>query len=119
MRPRCIVFDEPTAMLDPRGRRDIMKIIHQLNQEGVTVILITHFMDEAVQADRVIIMNNGEILLDGTPAEVFREHDLIRSVNLELPMSVELAVNLRRRGIRIPEDVVTVEDMIAFVTGER
>lgn len=73
MKPRCIIFDEPTAMLDPKGRKEIMAIIDELHQEGITVVLITHFMEEAVRADRVIIMNEGKILLDGTPAEVFAQ----------------------------------------------
>jgi len=80
MRPKCIIFDEPTAMLDPRGRSEIMEIIRDLHRDGITVVLITHFMDEAVKADRVIIMNKGELLLDGTPEEVFEQNELIRSV---------------------------------------
>lgn len=115
MRPKCIIFDEPTAMLDPRGRGDIMKIIKSLHKEGITVVLITHFMDEAVNADRVIIMNNGEILIDGTPMEVFSNHELIRSVNLDVPIAVELAERLRKRGINVPQDVITTDKMVEFV----
>lgn len=115
MRPKCIIFDEPTAMLDPKGRGEIMNIIKDLHNEGITVVLITHFMDEAVRAGRVIILNKGEILLDGTPEQVFKEYELIKSVNLDVPMAVELASRLRSRGIKIPEDVVTVEDMEEFV----
>jgi len=115
MRPKCIIFDEPTAMLDPKGRMEIMDIIDQLHAEGITVVLITHFMDEAVRAERIIIMNNGEILLDGTPMEVFSNHEMIRSVNLDVPIAVELAERLRRRGIDIPQDVITIEDMVEFV----
>ena len=115
MKPKCIIFDEPTAMLDPRGREDILKIIKKLNDEGITTILITHFMDEAVQADRVIIMNDGEIVLDGSPMEVFSQAEKIMKVNLEVPIAVELAGRLRKRGIKIPGDVVTVEDMVNFI----
>lgn len=115
MRPKCIIFDEPTAMLDPRGRNDIMDIIKELHEEGITVVLITHFMDEAVRAERVIILNKGTVLLDGTPEEVFKEHELIRSVNLDVPMAVELGARLRSRGIHIPEEVVTIEEMVEFV----
>jgi energy-coupling factor transport system ATP-binding protein len=115
MRPKCIIFDEPTAMLDPRGRSEIMEIIKDLHRDGITVVLITHFMDEAVKADRVIIMNKGELLLDGTPEEVFEQNELIRSVNLDVPIAVELASKLRRRGIKIPQNVITIEEMVEFV----
>ncbi len=115
MRPKCIIFDEPTAMLDPRGRSEIMEIIRDLHRDGITVVLITHFMDEAVKADRVIIMNKGELLLDGTPEEVFEQNELIRSVNLDVPIAVELASRLRSRGIKVPKNVITIEEMVEFV----
>ena len=115
IRPRCIIFDEPTAMLDPRGRKDIMEIIEKLHREGITVILITHFMDEAVKADRVVIMNKGEILLDGTPEHVFSQDELIRSARLDVPMSAEIAIYLRENGIDVPQDVVTAERLKEFV----
>ena len=115
MRPACIIFDEPTAMLDPRGRKDITEIIHRLHEEGITIVLITHFMDEAVQADRVVIMNKGTILLDGAPEEVFSHYDLIRSASLKVPMAVEIAETLRQKGIDVPRDVVTAERLKEFV----
>lgn len=115
IRPRCIIFDEPTAMLDPRGRKDIMEIIEKLHREGITVILITHFMDEAVKADRVVIMNKGEILLDGTPEHVFSQDELIRSARLDVPMAAEIAIYLRENGIDVPPEVVTVERLKEFV----
>ena len=115
IRPRCIIFDEPTAMLDPRGRKDIMDIIEKLHREGITVILITHFMDEAVRADRVVIMNKGEILLDGTPEHVFSQDELIRSARLDVPMAAEIAIYLRENGIDVPQDVVTAERLKEFV----
>ena len=116
IRPRCIIFDEPTAMLDPRGRKDIMEIIEKLHREGITVILITHFMDEAVKADRVVIMNKGQILLDGTPEHVFSQDELIRSARLDVPMAAEIAIYLRENGIDVPPEVVTAERLKEFVT---
>lgn len=115
MKPECIIFDEPTAMLDPRGRKEIMDIIEELNGEGITIVLITHFMDEAVMADRLVIMNEGRIFLDGTPEEVFREYDLIKSIGLDVPMAVELAGRLRKRGIRIPETLITSEGLVEYI----
>ena len=115
MKPKCIIFDEPTAMLDPKGRAEIMSIIDELHAEGITVILITHFMDEAVRADRVIIMHEGHILLDGTPQEVFEQEELIRSVNLDVPLMVEMSAKLRKAGIDVPRDIITEEKMVEFI----
>ncbi|SFE63041.1 energy-coupling factor transport system ATP-binding protein [Peptostreptococcaceae bacterium pGA-8] len=115
MRPECIIFDEPTAMLDPKGREEIMTIIKQLNKEGITAVLITHFMDEAVLADRVVIINEGSILLDGTPEYVFAQEDILKSANMDLPLAVEMSNRLRRRGIDIPKGIVTVEEMVEFI----
>ena len=115
MKPRCIIFDEPTAMLDPKGRKEIMAIIDELHREGITVVLITHFMEEAVRADRVMSMHEGKILLDGTPAEVFSQGALIKSVNLDVPPIVELADELRAVGISVPDEIITEEEMVAYV----
>ena len=115
MKPECIIFDEPTAMLDPKGRQEIMEIIKELHEEGITVILITHFMEEAVKADRVIIMHDSEVLLDGTPAEVFAQEETLREANLEIPMAALLANKLRKRGIKVPQDVITVEGLVEYV----
>ena len=115
MKPRCIIFDEPTAMLDPKGRKEIMAIIDELHQEGITVVLITHFMEEAVRADRVIIMNEGKLLLDGTPAEVFAQGQLMKSVNLDVPPIVELADELRAVGIAVPDEIITEEEMVTYL----
>lgn len=115
MKPRCIIFDEPTAMLDPKGRKEIMAIIDELHQEGITVVLITHFMEEAVRADRVIIMNEGKLLLDGTPAEVFAQGQLMKSVNLDVPPIVELADELRTVGIAVPDEIITEEEMVTYL----
>ena len=115
MKPRCIIFDEPTAMLDPKGRKEIMAIIDELHQEGITVVLITHFMEEAVRADRVIIMNEGKLLLDGTPEEVFAQGQLMKSVNLDVPPIVELADALRAVGIAVPDEIITEEEMVTYL----
>ena len=111
MRPQCIVFDEPTAMLDPRGRQEVMTTIDKLKNElGITVVLITHYMDEAASADRVIIMDDGKILTEGTPGEVFSQIDMLRAHHLDVPQSTELAQYLRGKGYDIPADVLTPEE---------
>lgn len=111
MRPQCIVFDEPTAMLDPRGRHEVMTTIDKLKNElGITVVLITHYMDEAARADRVIIMDDGKILTEGTPGEVFSQIDMLRTHHLDVPQSTELAQYLRSKGYDIPADVLTPEE---------
>ena len=115
MKPECIVFDEPTAMLDPKGRGEVMSIIKSLNAEGITVVLITHFMEEAAEADRVVIMDQGEIKMDGTPQDVFMRAEELRQMNLTVPMTVELAYRLRKRGIDIPENVITMEEMVGYL----
>ena len=107
MRPKCIILDEPTAMLDPKGRREVMETVRRLNrEEGVTVLLITHYMDEAVQADRVLVMNEGKILLDGTPREVFANVGLLQSVSLDVPQSADLMFALRQYDIKVPISVL-------------
>lgn len=112
MRPECIILDEPTAMLDPMGRREVMEIIRRLHAEGITILLITHFMEEAAQADRVIIMDGGVAALDGTPAEVFSHQQEIRDMSLDVPFAVELADRLRRRGISVPEGIIEEEGLV-------
>lgn len=115
MKPECIVFDEPTAMLDPKGRSEVMDIIKALNNEGITVVLITHFMEEAAEADRLIIMDQGEVKLDGTPRDVFMQIDALREMNMDVPMTVELAHRLRKRGIQIPENIINMEEMVEYL----
>ena len=111
MDPEIIVMDEPTAMLDPLGRREIMKTIKHLNREAdMTVVLITHFMDEAVQADRVVIMNDGEIFLEGPPREVFTHVDTLKSIGLDVPQATELTDRLIRRGKALHRDILTAEE---------
>lgn len=113
MRPKCIVLDEPTAMLDPRGRREVMNTIQTLNREhGTTVVYITHFMDEAVQANRVVVVDGGEILLDDTPKKVFAQVEKLKSIGLDVPQVTDLCHELIRSGIPLPEDVLTVEECV-------
>ena len=107
MKPSCLIMDEPTAMLDPRGRKEIMSTIKRLKQEqGVTIVLITHYMDEAVQADRVVVMDDGKILLDGTPKYVFQNVGLLHSVALDVPQAAELMYKLREYDIKVPISVL-------------
>ena len=113
MKPKCIIFDEPTAMLDPKGRRDVMAIIDRLHKEGITVILITHFMEEAVKADRMIVMEQGMIALDGRPGEIFRQdREKLKELDLEMPRFIEFAERLRNRGINISEDITDAEGLV-------
>lgn len=113
MRPKCIVLDEPTAMLDPRGRREVLNTIKELNQEfGTTAVYITHFMDEAVEADRVIVIDNGKVLLDDKPSNVFSQVELLKSVGLDVPQVTELAFELKKVGIDIKNDILTVDSCI-------
>lgn len=111
MQSRCIVLDEPTAMLDPMGRKEVMDTIRQLNQEGITVIIITHFMEEAVQAGRVIAIHHGEIKMDGTPREVFTHVDELLELGLDVPVPAELAARLRRKGIPLEGDIISKEEL--------
>ena len=111
MQPECIVFDEPTAMLDPRGRESIIKVIRDLRDNlGVTVVLITHHMDEAVNADRVIVLSDGEILMDGTPREVFLNIETLRLAGLDVPVTTALLHELRKDGFDLPLDALTVDE---------
>ena len=110
MRPECIVFDEPTAMLDPRGRESVMEIIEELNSEGITAILITHFMSEAVRSDRIVVLKDGHVLADRTPRDLFADTELISKAGLELPPVIEL-----RNRAGLPDNIVTTEDMISYL----
>lgn len=113
MEPKCIVLDEATAMLDPSGRREVMKTAIGLNKEKkITVIAITHYMDEALQADRIFVMNDGKIILQGTPKEVFLKGKEVEELGLKLPQSCRLANELRKKGLDIPEDVISEDELI-------
>ena len=116
MAPECVVLDEATAMLDPSGRREVLSAIRALNRErGITVVLITHHMDEALGADRLIVMNDGHLAMDGTPAEVFTQVDALRAMGLAAPDTVELLYGLRQGGMDVPLDALTVEDCAAAI----
>ena len=118
MQPECIVLDEPTAMLDPRGRREVMKTVKMLNEDfGITVIFITHYMDEAVKAKRVVVMDEGKIILDGSPREVFTHIDTLKSVGLDVPEATELAMLLNKDGIKIKKDVLDIDELLDCVIG--
>lgn len=113
MQTDCIVLDEPTAMLDPRGRKEVMKTIRHLNKDlGITVVFITHYMDEAVQADRVIVIDDGKIAFDDTPKSVFRNIDELKRIGLDVPQVTELAFLLRKSGINIQTDVLNEEEFL-------
>ncbi len=111
MRPDCLVLDEATAMLDPRGRESVMKTIRRLNHEyGITVIAITHYMEEAAQADRVLVMNKGRIVMEGTPREVFSQTEKVRSLRLDVPQAAVLRDELCKAGLPMPEGIIDVEE---------
>jgi len=113
MQPQCLVLDEPTAMLDPQGRREVMETVRRLNREqGMTVVLITHYMEEAAKADRVVVMDGGAIVMDGTPREVFREAERLRGFQLDVPQPTELCHVLRKAGVNLPPDVLTVDECV-------
>ncbi|HCW80172.1 MAG TPA: energy-coupling factor transporter ATPase [Ruminococcaceae bacterium] len=114
MEPDCIVLDEPTAMLDPRGRDEVLHTIHKLNNEnGITIVLITHYMDEAVGADRVVVMDEGKVLTQGTPREVFSQVELLKEHELDVPQATELAWRLRKEGYDLPECVLNSDECVA------
>lgn len=113
MKPECIILDEPTAMLDPSGRREVIDTIKKLNrEEGITIVLITHYMEEAVDADRVIVMENGNIVLSGTPKEVFQRVKELKNIGLDVPQMTELAYELRKEGIDVAADTLTIDEMV-------
>lgn len=112
MEPKCIVLDEPTAMLDPVGRREVLQAAQKLNEtKGVTIILITHYMEEVIEADHVIVMDQGEILMQGTPREVFSQVDVLKEHRLDVPQVTMLAYELKKKGLALPEGILTVEEL--------
>ncbi|MCL2699933.1 MAG: ATP-binding cassette domain-containing protein, partial [Defluviitaleaceae bacterium] len=116
MKPDCIVLDEPTAMLDPKGRREVIDTVTRLNrEENITVILITHFMDEAIKADRVIVMDGGKAALDGTPRQIFSQAGRIRELGLDVPQMTDIAHRLRELGVPIKDDILTIDEMVGEV----
>ncbi len=118
MRPDCIVLDEPTAMLDPKGREEVLTTVRKLNEEfNTTVIMITHYMDEAVKADRVVVIDDGKILLDDTPKAVFSEVELLKKVGLDVPQVTELIYELKKEGISLPDGILTEDECVKAIMG--
>ncbi|MCI5700974.1 MAG: energy-coupling factor transporter ATPase [Lachnospiraceae bacterium] len=113
MKPKCIILDEPTAMLDPNGRKDVLKTVRQLNrQEGVTVILITHYMEEVIYADNVFVMDRGHIVMKGTPREIFSQVEELQKYRLDVPQVTLLAHELRKAGVDLPKGILTIEELV-------
>ena len=113
MRPKCIILDEPTAMLDPNGRKEVLEAVSDLNrEEGVTVILITHYMEEVVHADKVYVMDNGEVVMQGTPREIFSQVETLKEYRLDVPQVTLLAHELRKAGVDVPEGILTTEELV-------
>ena len=113
MRPKCIILDEPTAMLDPNGRKEVLEAVSDLNRrEGVTVILITHYMEEVVHADKVYVMDNGEVVMQGTPREIFSQVETLKEYRLDVPQVTLLAHELHKAGVDIPEGILTTEELV-------
>ena len=114
MRPQCIILDEPTAMLDPNGRKEVIATLHELNQkEGITVLLITHYMEEAIDADRIIVMDDGRLVMDGTPREIFSRVKELKEYRLDVPQVTELAWELKEAGVKLPAGILTMEELMA------
>ena len=113
MRPKCIVLDEPTAMLDPNGRKEVLAAVHQLNkQENVTVVLITHYMEEVIDADHVIVMDGGHVVMEGTPKEIFSQVETLKKYRLDVPQVTLLAHELKQSGVDIPDGILTTEELV-------
>lgn len=113
MKPQCIILDEPTAMLDPNGRKEVIKTLHELNErEGITIILITHYMDEVVGADRVIVMDGGKIVKEGTPKQIFSQVELLKELRLDVPQVTQVAHELRKHGLNLEEGILTIDELV-------
>ncbi|MBR5579381.1 MAG: energy-coupling factor transporter ATPase [Lachnospiraceae bacterium] len=113
MHPKCIILDEPTAMLDPNGRKEVLRAARALNQvEGITVILITHYMEEVIHADKVFVMDQGKVVLQGTPREIFTRVEELRKLRLDVPQVTELAYELKKAGLDVPEGILTKEELV-------
>lgn len=112
MHPKCIILDEPTAMLDPNGRKEVVRAVRALNDvEGITVLLITHYMEEIIYADKVFVMDKGKVAMQGTPREIFSQVDKLRQLRLDVPQVTLLAYELKKNGINLPEGILTVEEL--------
>lgn len=112
MKPSCIVLDEPTAMLDPIGRKEVLDTVCRLNkEEGITIVYITHFMEEAAKADRIIVMKNGKKIDEGTPREIFTKVDVLKGLGLDVPVAAEMAASLAKKGVTLPSDIITNDEL--------
>ncbi|MDO5520811.1 MAG: energy-coupling factor transporter ATPase [bacterium] len=117
MKPKCIILDEPTAMLDPNGRKEVISTVRKLNkEENVTIILITHYMDEVINADHVYVMDHGKVVMEGTPRTIFKEVETLKKYRLDVPQVTELAYELRKQGMKLPEVVLTKEELVNALT---
>ena len=117
MRPQCIILDEPTAMLDPNGRKDVIRTVHELNKkEGITVLLITHYMEEAIDADRVIVMDDGKVIMDGIPKEIFSRVKELKEHGLDVPQATELAFELKEAGMPLTEGILSRQELVEQLT---
>ena len=113
MKPDCIILDEPTAMLDPHGREDVIRTVHELNkQENITVVLITHYMEEVIDADLIIVMAEGNVVMDGTPKQIFSKVDQLKKYRLDVPQVTELAYELKKEGIPLEDGILTIEELV-------
>lgn len=120
MRPKCIVLDEPTAMLDPNGRKEVIKTVRRLNQqENITVLLITHYMEEVIHADKVIVMDKGKVVMQGTPREIFSQVDTLKKYRLDVPQVTLLAYELQKQGMKIPSGILTIEELVTAILNTR
>ncbi len=118
MHPKCIVLDEPTAMLDPNGRKEVIRAVRGLNQvEGITVILITHYMEEVIYADRVFVMDQGKVAMTGTPREIFSQVERLKELRMDVPQVTLLAHELKKRGVALPDGILTAEELAEYLTG--
>ncbi|HRU96655.1 MAG TPA: energy-coupling factor transporter ATPase [Ruminococcus sp.] len=116
MQPECIILDEPTAMLDPQGRKEVMSTIMRMNREqGITIVLITHYMDEAAKCGRVVVMDKGRVVLDDTPRKVFSHVEQVKEIGLDVPQVTELAWELRKAGYDVPDDIITEEECVEAI----
>lgn len=116
MRPQCIVLDEPTAMLDPNGRKEVVKTVRELNKrEGITVVLITHYMEEVIDADHVIVMDDGKVVMEGSPKEIFSRVEELKGYRLDVPQVTELAYELQKNGVELPKGILTLKELMTYL----
>lgn len=120
MKPKCIVLDEPTAMLDPLGRKEVIHVLHELNKkEGVTIILITHYMEEVIDADHVFVMDNGKVVMEGTPRQIFSQVDKLKELRLDVPQVTELAYELKKEGLPVKDGIIRNEELVEEIKKTR